>query len=63
MYTNTKGLREHEIKVRLNEEEAKIVEGLVHMLGTQKAVFIREMALAHIRKQLSDTQLNQEQVA
>lgn len=54
MYTNTKGLRDHCIKIRLNEEEAKVVDALVSFLGKQKATFIREMAIEHI-KELSDS--------
>lgn len=63
MYTNTKGLREHEIKIRLNEEEAEMINGLVHLLGTQKAVFVREMAIEHIKSKLSENKLEQIQVA
>lgn len=59
MYTNPKGIREHEVKIRFNEEEAILIDGLVNFLGTQKAVFIREMALEHIKKVLSDNTLKQ----
>ena len=32
MYTNPKGLREHEVKIRFNDEEAILIDGLVNFL-------------------------------
>lgn len=49
MYTNPAGIRDHEVKVRFNEAEEKLIESIVDYLGSQKAVFVREMALEHIK--------------
>jgi len=57
MYTNPKGLRDHECKVRFNDPEENMINSIVEFLGTQKAVFIREMALEHIRSLVATGQL------
>lgn len=58
MYINTKGLRDHECKVRFNEVEDQLINSIVEFTGTQKAVFVREMALEHIKTLISKGQLD-----
>jgi pimeloyl-CoA synthetase len=53
MYTNIKGLRIHEVKVRFNEEEDKLINHICDYHGVQKAAFVREMALEHIKEFLA----------
>ena len=62
MYTNTKGLRDHEVKVRFNDAEEAMIDSLVEYLGKQKAVFVREMAIEHIKTLLAAEQLNNKKV-
>lgn len=60
MYTNIKGLRVHECKVRFNEEEDKIINHICDYHGVQKAAFVREMAMEHIREFLAQEELNRQ---
>jgi hypothetical protein len=44
-YPNRTHVREHEVKVRLNEHELAVVEALAQFNQRQRAVFVRELML------------------
>ncbi len=45
MYADPANIREHVVKIRLNEREAELIEAWVNYTGQQKAVLLREMLL------------------
>ena len=49
MYTDPALIREHVVKLRLNENEADLIDAWVKYTGQQKAVLLREMLLEQAR--------------
>lgn len=49
MYADPSFIREHVVKIRLNENEAELINALVKYTGQQKAVLLREMLLKQAR--------------
>lgn len=49
MYSDPSLIREHVIKIRLNDNEARLIDALVNYTGQQKAVLLREMVLEQAR--------------
>jgi hypothetical protein len=49
-YTDPSNIRDHVVKIRLNDREAELIQAWVNYSGEQKAVLLREMLLkqAHI---------------
>lgn len=49
-YTDPANIRDHVVKIRLNDREAELIQAWVNYTGEQKAVLLREMLLkqAHI---------------
>lgn len=45
MYTDPTLVREHVVKIRLNDNEAELINAWVNYTGQQKAVLLREMLL------------------
>lgn len=45
MYADPANIREHVVKIRLNEREAELITAWVNYTGQQKAVLLREMLL------------------
>lgn len=54
MYQDVALLRTHEIKLRLNDKEAELINAWTNYNGGQKAVLVREMLLAAIASQLNN---------
>ena len=52
MYTDPTQLRQHVVKIRLNERESELVNAWVNYTGQQKAVLLREMLLEQARLDL-----------
>ena len=52
MYTDPTNLRQHVVKIRLNERESELVNAWVNYTGQQKAVLLREMLLEQARLDL-----------
>lgn len=48
-YSDPSLLREHVVKLRLNENEADLIHAWVKYTGQQKAVLLREMLLEQAR--------------
>ncbi|MCI1124790.1 MULTISPECIES: hypothetical protein [Stenotrophomonas maltophilia group] len=48
MYADPTHIRDHEVKVRLNEEEFAVVDALARYNQQQRAVFVREILLAGV---------------
>lgn len=46
MYSDPRHIRDHEVKVRLNEDELELLESLAKYNRTQRAVLARELMLA-----------------
>ena len=46
MYPDRTAVRDHEVKVRLNEHELAVVEALAKYNHRQRAVFVRDLMLA-----------------
>lgn len=46
MYLDRTAVRDHEVKVRLNEHELAVVDALSQYNHRQRAVFVRELMLA-----------------
>jgi hypothetical protein len=44
-YTDPSLIREHVVKIRLNDHEADLIDAWVNYTGQQKAVLLREMLL------------------
>jgi hypothetical protein len=53
MYRDPKKIRNREVKIRFNEIEDDVIESICNYNGEQKAVFVREAVLAHIREHLA----------
>ena len=49
MYADPSLIREHVVKIRLNENEADLINAWVNYTGQQKAVLLREMLLEQAR--------------
>lgn len=45
MYSDPSLIREHVVKIRLNDREAALVDALVNYTGQQKAALLRELLL------------------
>ena len=45
MYTDPTQLRQHVVKIRLNDQEAELINAWVNYTGQQKAVLLRDMLL------------------
>ena len=45
MYSDPANIRSHVVKLRLNDNEAALVEALVNYTGQQKASLLRELLL------------------
>jgi hypothetical protein len=44
-YTDPSNIRDHVVKIRLNDREAELIQAWVNYSGEQKAVLLREMLL------------------
>lgn len=49
MYADPSKLREHVVKIRLNDAESALIDALVNYTGDQKATLLREMLLEQAR--------------
>jgi hypothetical protein len=49
MYADPSLIREHVVKLRLNETEAELVDAIVNYTGQQKAPLLRELLLESAR--------------
>lgn len=49
MYADPSLIREHVVKIRLNDTEADLIEALVNYTGQQKAPLLRDMLLEQAR--------------
>lgn len=58
MYADRTHLRDHEFKVRLNEDEAALLKELARFNRTQPSVLLREIFL----EELSKAQTNSDQL-
>lgn len=45
MYTDPSLIRDHVVKLRLNDQEAALIDAWVNYTGQQKATLLREMLL------------------
>lgn len=52
MYTDPTQLRQHVVKIRLNDREAELLNAWTNYTGQQKAVLLREMLLEQARLDL-----------
>jgi uncharacterized protein YeeX (DUF496 family) len=50
MYADPRHIRDHEVKVRLNEDELHLLEALAQYNQTQRAVLARELILDALAK-------------
>lgn len=62
MYADPRHIRDHEIKLRLDEDTYGVIEALARFHRTQKAVLVREFVEAQLAR-LADEDTNIEQVA
>lgn len=53
MYTDPSFVRDHVVKIRLNDLEADLVNAWVNYTGQQKATLLREMILEQARIDLN----------
>lgn len=49
MYADPSLIREHVVKIRLNDNEAELINAWVNYTGQQKAVLLRDMLLEQAR--------------
>lgn len=49
MYADPSKLRDHVVKIRLNDSESALIDALVNYTGDQKATLLREMLLEQAR--------------
>lgn len=49
MYTDPSLIRDHVVKIRLNDPEAELIDAWVKYTGQQKAALLREMLLEQAR--------------
>ena len=58
MYDDPSHIRDHEVKVRLNDAELALVDALARYNQRQRAAFVRELLMASVqrfdRRQRSD---------
>ena len=50
MYADPRHIRDHEVKVRLNEDELHLLEALAQYNQTQRAVLARQLILDALAK-------------
>ncbi len=53
MYADPSKIRDHVVKIRLNDSEEALIDALVNYTGEQKACLLREMLLESARAVLS----------
>ena len=53
MYADPSLIREHVVKLRLNEPEAELIDALVNYTGQQKAPLLRDLLLEQARMVLA----------
>lgn len=53
MYGDPSLIREHVVKLRLNEQESELVDAIVNYTGQQKAALLRDLALEQARMVLA----------
>jgi len=63
MYANPRHLRDHEIKVRLDEASYRLVRALADYNRRQPAVLVRELLLAGIDRLLAQQQVAEKEAA
>lgn len=63
MYANPRHLRDHEIKVRLDEDSYRLVRALADYNRRQPAVLVRELLLAGVERLLAQQQVAEKEVA
>lgn len=49
MYTDPSLIREHVVKLRLNDTESELIDALVNYTGQQKAPLLRDLLLEQAR--------------
>lgn len=49
MYSDPQFIRDHVVKLRLNDQESNLINAWVEYTGQQKAVLLREMLLEQAR--------------
>lgn len=54
MYADPRHLRDHEIKVRVDEDTARLLEALARYRRTQRAVLARELLLEGLERLLAE---------
>lgn len=59
MYADRTAVRDHEVKVRLNEHELAVVDALSQYNHRQRAVFVRELMLAGLAAMQKRTEKSQ----
>lgn len=50
MYDDPAHIRDHEVKVRLNDEELAVVDALARYNRRQRAAFVRELVMASVAR-------------
>lgn len=50
MYADPTHVRDHEVKVRLNDDELALVDALARYNRRQRAAFMRELVMASVRR-------------
>lgn len=63
MYANPKHLRDHEIKVRLDEDSYRLIKALAEYNKRQPAVLARDLLIAGIERLLNSAQIPVKDVA
>ena len=63
MYADPRHIRDHVVKVRLNEDEMHLVQALSEYNRAQVATFAREMLLDAMRRQRKDENAKQLRLA
>lgn len=53
MYADPSLIREHVVKLRLNDPEAELIDALVNYTGQQKAALLRELLLDQAQRVLA----------
>lgn len=53
MYTDPSLIRDHVVKIRLNDNEANLINAWVNYTGQQKAALLREMLLEQAQLDLA----------
>ena len=49
MYSDPSKIRDHVVKIRLNDSEEELIDALVNYTGEQKATLLRELLLEQAR--------------